>query len=77
MKKDIRNKDEQGNLHGEQIDYHPNGEIRWILNYHHGKPHGYIAWFYSDNTIEHKSYWNTDKKIYGENHYYNQIEINI
>ena len=78
MNKDIRNYDENDNLHGVQIDYHSNGNICWIVNYHHGKRNGYIAWFYKDKTIEFKGYCNMDKLLYSDSHSWNnQIEIKI
>ena len=77
MKDNIRNKDKQGKRHGKKISYHPNGNIRWISNFHHGKRHGYLAWFYKDKSIQFKQYCNMGKWIYDEYHYDNQIQINI
>ena len=77
MKKDIINRDKNGNLHGKQIYYHPNDNIGWIENYHHDKPNGYLAWFNQDNSINFKDYWNMGKLIYEEDHWTNQINIKI
>ena len=35
------------------------------------------VWFNEDNSIDFKQYWNMDKRIYDEDHWGNQIEINI
>ncbi len=77
MKDNIRNKDKNGEYHGEQIDYHSNGNIQWIRNYHHGKPNGYRTFFNQDKTISFKQYWNMNKWIYKESHWTNQIQIKI
>ena len=78
MKQDISNYDKQGNYHGVQIDYDTNGNIRWIRNFHHGKYHGYRTFFNLDNSIQFKTYWNMDKRIYKEDHWIHmQIQINI
>ena len=78
MNKDIINHDKNGNLHGVQIEYHSNGNIRWIDNYHHGILNGYEAWFRSDNSIDFKDYYNMGKRIYDEDHLWSkQIEIKI
>ncbi len=78
MKNNIINRDKDGNRHGVQIDYDPNGNIKCIGNYHHGISYGYSAWFKSDNSIEFKEYRNMGKWIYEEDHEWNkQIEIKI
>ena len=78
MNKDIRNLDKNGTAHGKQIWYYANDNINWISNYHHGKVHGYRAWFKSDKSINIKTYWNMDKSVYSENHLGSkQIEIRI
>ena len=77
MNKDIRNFDEQGKLHGQQITHHTNGNIWFITNYHHGKRHGYRVWFYKDKSIEYKQYCNMGKWIYDEDHLNKQIQIKI
>ena len=77
MNKDIRNYDENGNWHGKQIDYYPNGNILAITNYHHSKYLGYQGWFKSDKTIAYKEYCNMNNKIYEEDHLNNQIQIRI
>ena len=77
MKKDISNFDKNGNLDGKQISYYDNGNILAITNYNHGKLNGYRAGFNLDKSIRYKLYFNTGKWIYEENHYNNQIEINI
>ena len=74
----IRNFDENGKIHGLQIDYYPNGNILAITNYHHGKPNGYQGWFKSDKSISYKEYYDMDKLIYVEGHRWSeQIEITI
>ena len=77
MKNNIRNRDENGNLHGKQISYHSNDNISWIYNYHHGKYQGYQAWFNIDKSIFNKSYYNMGKRIYSEYHWSKQIGIKI
>ena len=80
MKYTVRNYDEydyNGNWHGVQICYYPNGNIMWIDDYHHGKFHGYSAVFNPDKSINYKEYWNMDNMIYNEYHANNQIQINI
>ncbi len=78
MKKDIRNLDEQGKLHGKQIDYYSNGDIWFIYNHHHGNAHGYHAWFNDNDGINDKTYCNMGKLIYNEDHLNKkQIEIKI
>ncbi len=77
MNKGIINRDKDAKLHGEQIYYHPNGNISRIGNYHHGKRHGYVVWFYDDNTIRYKQYYNMGKLVYDETHYHKQIKIRI
>ena len=77
MNKDISNYDKQGNRHGKQIYHYSNGNIRWIMNYHHGKHHGYQDSFNPDKSINYKRYWNMGEWVYNENHYYKQIEIKI
>ena len=77
MNKDIRNRDKDDNLHGEQITYYINGNMMWINNFHHGKRNGYQAWFNPSNIILHKVYFNMDKKIYKEIHLSKQIKIKI
>ncbi len=77
MKNNITNKDKQGKPHGEQITYHPNENISYIQNYHHGNDHGYIAGFNEDNTIRYKLYFNMGNRIYKEDHWTNLIKIRI
>ena len=77
MKQNIKNKDKQGKRHGKQIRYYPNGNIFCIDNYHHGKWHGYQAFFNDDNSIEYKEYYNMGNSIYSEDHYHKHIQINI
>ena len=78
MKNNIRNYDKNNNLHGEQITYHPNGNIWWIYNYHHAKWNGYQADFNSDKSIGFKQYLDMGNRIYEEDHGFNeQIEIKI
>ena len=77
MNKNIINLDENGKYHGKQINYHSNGNIRWIGYYHHGKPNDYHASFYTDNRIDFKSYCNMGKWIYSEYHDDKQIKIRI
>ena len=78
MKKDIENYNKQGNLHGVQIHYLLNGNIRWIRNYYHGLWHGYRVSFNLDNSIFNKQYWNMDKVLYIEDHEWSkQIQIKI
>ncbi len=78
MNKDIINKDENGKYHGVQIDYHSNGNIKWIANFNRLDLNGYLVRFNPDNSINYKSYWNIDKCIYNENHAWSkQIEIRI
>ena len=78
MNKNVINKDDNGNLHGEQIRYWPNGNIFCIDNWYHGKAHGYEVSFNLDNSIAYKCYWNMGNRIYEEHHgWYKQIEITI
>ncbi len=77
MSKNIINLDKDGKLHGKQIAHYSNGDIRWIANYHHGKPHGYRAYFNKDNSNFNKTYWNMDKLIYSEDHWRKEIQIKI
>ena len=77
MKNNITNKDENGKLHGLQIDYYLFGNIRLITNYHHGLWHGYRAYFHSDNSIVFEAHFNNGKYTYSENYHHKQIKINI
>ena len=56
-----------GLLHGEQISYYSNGNVKWN-NYHHAKSNGYQARFNPDSSILFKRYWDMNKYIYEEDH---------
>ena len=78
MSKDIENIDKQGNRHGLQIECWTNGNIWLIENLYHGLWDGYDATFNRDKSIRYKTYWNMNKWLYDENHWFNnQIEIKI
>jgi antitoxin component YwqK of YwqJK toxin-antitoxin module len=55
--KNIVNRNDKGQLHGIQIIYHNNGQIRHRWNYHNGKEHG-----------EHIGYYETGQICYKENY---------
>jgi antitoxin component YwqK of YwqJK toxin-antitoxin module len=66
MKKDIINKNEQGQLHGIQIGYHPNGQIWFKENYINGNKHGEHIGYYNDGQISYKENYNINGNYHGE-----------
>jgi antitoxin component YwqK of YwqJK toxin-antitoxin module len=51
MKKDIINKNDNGEYHGIQIGYYPNGQIYHKHNYINGKKHGIQIGYYTNGQI--------------------------
>jgi antitoxin component YwqK of YwqJK toxin-antitoxin module len=54
MKKDIVNKNDKNQLHGIQIGYWSNGQIRHKYNYINGKLHGELIGYYKNGQIRYK-----------------------
>jgi antitoxin component YwqK of YwqJK toxin-antitoxin module len=75
MKKDIINKNEQGQLHGEQIGYYDTGQIMYKHNYNNGNKHGEHIGYHSNGKINYKEYY-INGKLHGEDiGYYSNGQI--
>jgi antitoxin component YwqK of YwqJK toxin-antitoxin module len=51
MKKDIVNRNDKNQLHGIQIGYYDNGQIRCKSNYINGEYHGELIVYYSNGQV--------------------------
>jgi antitoxin component YwqK of YwqJK toxin-antitoxin module len=63
MKKDIINKNELWQLHGEQIGYYSNGKISSKKNYINGEYHGEQIGYHSNGQIFYKYYYINGKFV--------------